>query len=85
MLDQPRKGRKKEALNLPNALRPDCPSRKFQEQQNYSEYSEDPEDPESTEGTESAEETDAPVSEPSSDRYSGRVGIPACPVESTGR
>ena len=42
-------GRKKEALNLTNALRPDCPSRKFREQQNSSEGTE------STEGTESAE------------------------------
>ena len=50
-LDQPRKGRKKEALNLPNALRPDCPLRKFRGQQNSSE------DSESTEGTEGTEST----------------------------
>ena len=42
-LDQPRMGRKKEALNLTNALRPDCPSRKFREQQNSSESAEDSE------------------------------------------
>ena len=52
-LDQPRKGRKKETLNLPNALRPDCPSRKFRGQQNSSEHSESTEETESTEGTES--------------------------------
>ena len=51
-------------VSFPNALRPDSPSRKFREQQNYSENSE------STEETESAEETEAPVSEPASDRHS---------------
>ena len=57
-LDQPRKGRKKEALNLPNALRPDCPLRKFRGQQNSSEDSESTEGTESAEGTESTESTD---------------------------
>ncbi len=48
-------GRKKEALNLTNALRPDCPSRKFREQQNSSEETESSEGTESTESTEDSE------------------------------
>ena len=48
-LHQPRKGPNKEALNLPNALRPDCPSRQFREQQNSSENSEGTEHSERTE------------------------------------
>ena len=55
---QPRKGRKKKALNLPNALRPDCPSRKYREQQNSSENSESTEETESAERTESTEHSD---------------------------
>ena len=74
--------RKLNKASFTNAFRPDCPSPKFREQQNSSDNSEDSE---STEGTESAEATEAPVSEPGSDRHSGRVGILACPVESTGR
>ena len=57
-------------VSFANALRPDSPSRKFREQQNYSENSESTEGTESTEETESAEETEAPVSEPASDRHS---------------
>ena len=45
-------------LSCTNTLRPDCPSRKFRGQQNYSENSE------STEETESAKRTEALVSEP---------------------
>ena len=42
-LHQPRKGRKKEALNLTNALRLDSPVWEFRDQQNSSEHSESPE------------------------------------------
>ncbi len=62
-------------VSFPNALRPDSPSRKFREQQNYSENSE------STEGTESAEETEAPVSEPASDRP---PGLSSCACKAVG-
>ena len=58
--------RKLNKASFPNALRPDCPSRKFPGQQNYSENSESTEETESTEGTETT------VSEP------GRAGILAC-------
>ena len=51
-LHQPRKGRKKEALNLTNALRLDSPVWEFRDQQNSSEHSE------------SAKRTEALVSEP---------------------
>ena len=49
--------RKLNKASFPNALRPDCPSRKFREQQNYSENSESAE---GTEGTESTEDPEDP-------------------------
>ena len=42
-------------VSFTNALRPDCPSRKFREQQNSSENSEGTEHTEGTEGTEHSE------------------------------
>ena len=45
-------------VNFTNALRPDCPSRKFREQQNSSENSESTEETESAERTESTEHSD---------------------------
>ena len=50
-------------VSFPNALRPDSPSRKFREQQNYSENSE------STEGTESAERTESTEHSDNSERW----------------
>ena len=44
-------------VSFTNALRPDCPSRKFREQQNYSENSESAEGTESTEDPEDSELT----------------------------
>ena len=44
--------------SFPNALRPDCPSRKFREQQNYSENSESAEGTEGTESTEDPEDSE---------------------------
>ena len=59
-------------VSFANALRPDSPSRKFREQQNYSENSESTEGTESTEETESAEETEACPSQLA-------TGLQACP------
>ena len=42
-------------VSFTNAFRPDCPSRKFREQQNSSENSEGTEHTEGTEGTEHSE------------------------------
>ena len=59
--------RKLNKASCTNALRPDCPSRKFPGQQNSSDNSEDSESAEETESTEDPEP--------------GRAGIPACLVE----
>ena len=59
--------RKLNKASFTNALRPDCPSRKFPGQQNSSDNSEDSESAEETESTEDPEP--------------GRASIPACLVE----
>ena len=46
-------------VSFANALRPDCPSRKFRGQQNYSENSESTEETESAEGTEPSENSES--------------------------